>query len=102
MTLGGLEAQLLLHLSGPYVADGNGWLDNVVTGGRRSVDAALDELLQREPVLSRAELQRAIIDAGIRTAYADHYVRDCSMLRRFGDPVHPDAEVQVGVASVGL
>ncbi len=78
------EAQVLLHLAGPYVLT-QGWFDNAAAGGSAAVDAAINELLLREGAVTDHEIFAAAVSAGVTADRAERYALErLPALRRLG------------------
>ncbi|MGY4646428.1 hypothetical protein [Mycobacterium sp. URHB0021] len=79
-----LAAQLLLHLAGPYVDQGQ-WLENTTTKTRTKAAAVLEAVFAHKPAPSTDSLLRAVTRLGIRSPIAMAYLESRAELRRFGD-----------------
>ncbi len=78
------QAQVLLHLAGPYVLT-QGWFDNAAAGGSATVDAVIEELLLQGGAVSDHEIFAAAVSAGVTADRAERYVRErLPALRRLG------------------
>ncbi|OWL96010.1 hypothetical protein B7435_29330 [Mycolicibacterium peregrinum] len=79
------EAQVLLHLAGPYVLTQD-WFDNVAAGGSTAVDEVIDGLLLREGAVADHEMFAAVESAGVTADRVERYLqRRLPTLRRLGD-----------------
>lgn len=79
------EAQVLLHLAGPYVL-AQDWFDNVAAGGSTAVDQVVDDLLLREGAVADHEMFAAVESAGVTADRVERYLqRRRPTLRRLGE-----------------
>jgi hypothetical protein len=80
----GQAAQVLLHLTGPYVGRGQ-WVENTATGAHTQVAAAVDAVFVPEPAPSTDSLLQALTGLGVPSGIALTYLESQVALRRFGD-----------------
>ncbi|WP_454232487.1 hypothetical protein [Mycolicibacterium fortuitum] len=79
------EAQVLLHLAGPYVL-AQDWFDNVAAGGSTAVDQIINDLLMRHGAVADHEMFAAVEAAGVTADRVERYLqRRMPALRRLGD-----------------
>jgi hypothetical protein len=77
-------AQVLLHLAGPYVQNGE-WFENSATGGEQQAAAAGDGVFRRCAAPTTESLVQALTEVGMPAGVAATYVRSRVDWRCFGD-----------------
>lgn len=75
--------QMLLHLAGPYVRQGE-WWQNTASDGQRRVDDAIDQVLNESPAPKTSVLTRTVRPMGVRAGDLKAYLAQRPDLKRFG------------------
>ncbi|ANE83454.1 hypothetical protein A7U43_28500 (plasmid) [Mycobacterium adipatum] len=80
---GGTEAQVILHVAGPYARRGD-WWETVEPGGKQAAADALAAAFASSPAPTVVELRGALEGSGMRAEAITAYLHSQASVRRFG------------------